>query len=105
MTEVVETAGPAARLAVEPETIGNLTVCNVKVLDAKGRFVPTACVPLQITVEGEARILGGGNGDPAFRAAERPADPSARIFTLSSFNGLAQFLLQGPGSLSVKILQ
>ena len=105
MTEVVETAGPAARLAVESETIGNLTVCNVKVLDAKGCFVPTACVPLQITVDGEARILGGGNGDPAFRAAEHPADSSARIFTLSSFNGLAQFLLQGAGPLSVKILQ
>lgn len=103
MTEVVETAGPAAKLAVERETIGTLTVCNVRVLDAKGRFVPTACVPLQITVEGEARILGGGNGDPAFRAAERPEDPAARSFSIDTFNGLAQFLLQGPASFTVSL--
>ena len=104
LREVLETAGAPARLAVESETVGDLTVCNVRVLDAKGRFVPTACVPLQITLsDGSGRILGGGNGDPAFRAAERPADPSARTFTLSSFNGLAQFLLQGSASFTVSL--
>ena len=104
LREVLETAGIPVRLAVESETVGDLTVCNVRVLDAKGRFVPTACVPLRITLsDGSGRILGGGNGDPAFRAAERPADPSARTFTLSSFNGLAQFLLQGPASFIVSL--
>ena len=101
MTETVETTGPAARLAVEPETIGTLSVCTVRVLDQKGRCVPTACVPLQISVEGPLRILGAGNGDSAFRAKERPEDPSARSFSIDSFNGLAQLLLEGRGTLSV----
>jgi hypothetical protein len=48
------------------------------------------------------RILGVGNGDSAWQAPERPADPEGRTFAVSSFNGLAQVLLQGPsGTLTV----
>ena len=101
-TEILETTGPAAQLAVEAETIGDITICTVRLLDRKDRFVPDACVPLQVDVEGSARILGVGNGDPAFQAPERPADPSARTFTIHSFNGLAQVLLQGSGTLKVR---
>ena len=99
LTEVVETTGPAAKLAVQEETIGDITVCNVRVQDKKGRFVPDACLPLELTVEGEARILGVGNGDSAFRAQERPTDSSARTFQVNTFNGLAQVILQGGGTL------
>lgn len=101
LQEVVETTGPAVQLALEQEIIGDVTVCNVRLLDQKGRFVPTACQPLLLEVDGPARILGVGNGDSAFRAQERPADPSARTFQVDSFNGLAQILLQGAGTLSV----
>ena len=100
-TEILETTGPAAQLAVEAETIGSVTVCTVRILDRKGRFVPDACIPLQLNVEGPARILGVGNGDSAFQAQERPTDPSARSFTVDSFNGLAQVLLQSTGTLTV----
>ena len=103
LKEVVETAGAPSRVALEATTIGPLTVYTVRVLDHKGRWVPTACVPLSLTVDGPARILGAGNGDPAFRARERPEDPSARSFTIETFGGLAQVLVQGPGHLSVQI--
>ena len=103
LREVVETTGPATQLSVEGETIGNVTVCTVRVQDKKGRFVPTACLPLELTVEGtSARILGVGNGDSAFRAQERPTDPHARSFRVDTFNGLAQIILQGSGTLKVR---
>ena len=103
LQEVVETTGPAVQLALEAETIGDVTICNVRMLDQKGRLVPTACLPLLLEVDGPVRILGVGNGDSAFRAQERPADPSARTFQVDSFNGLAQVLLQGCGTLSVRL--
>ena len=103
MTETVYTAGaPAALLAEADRPViqadgRDLAVVNVTVQDAKGRFVPTACLPVTLGVEGPGRILGCGNGDPAFRAKERPDDPDARSFTLETFNGLAQVLIQGTG--------
>jgi len=100
-TEVVETTGPAAQLSVEAETIGDVTVCTVRVQDKKGRFVPDACLPLELTIDGSARILGVGNGDSAFRSPERPSAPSARTFRVDTFNGLAQIILQGSGTLQV----
>ncbi|MBR1927476.1 MAG: DUF4982 domain-containing protein [Bacteroidales bacterium] len=100
MTEIVRTAGSPARLALEADrtviSVGgrDLSVVNVSVLDKDGNFVPTACVPLTITVDGPVRILGAGNGDPAFRSKERPEDPGSRSFTIDTFNGLAQVLLR-----------
>ena len=103
LTEVVETTLPASQVEVVPvfEQDG-LVVCTVRLLDAKGRWVPDACVPLNLTVTGPLRILGVGNGDSAWQAPERPTDPATRTFTVFSFNGLAQVLLQGPsGTLTV----
>lgn len=65
--------------------------------DARGRFVPDANVELTIRVEGPVRILGVGNGDPAYRDSERPIDPDARTYRVKTFNGLAQVLLQSAG--------
>ena len=93
LTETVVTASAPAGLAVQKERIGNLTVVNVAVVDAKGRFMPTACVPVTLVADG--RILGGGNGDSAFRGRERPF-AGEQSFTLPSFNGRVQFLVQGP---------
>ncbi len=105
MKEVVETTGKAAQVVIEAEKIGDVRICTLSLLDSKGRFVPTACVPLQLSVEGSARILGVGNGDSAFQAKERPEDPSARTFSVMSFNGLAQVLLQGEGALTVTLAE
>jgi len=74
-----------------------VAVCNIELQDKKKRFVPTACNDLTITVSGPVRILGVGNGDPAYQATERPADADARTFQVKAFNGLAQVLLQSTG--------
>jgi beta-galactosidase len=44
------------------------------------------------------RIVGYGNGDPAFRNCERPTERDARTFSIRTFNGLAQVLLQRNGA-------
>ena len=101
LTETVATAGAPAALKVETDTIGSLSVVNVSVVDARGRFCPTACIPVTLTAE-EGLILGGGNGDPAFKGVERPA-PGARSFTLSSFNGRVQFLVSGQADVNLSL--
>ena len=101
--ETVYTAGAPAALQAEADRSviladgQDLAVLNLSVQDVCGHFVPTACLPVTVTVDGPARILGAGNGDPAFRERERPEDPAARSFTLETFNGLAQVLIQGTG--------
>lgn len=100
LEQVVRTAGAPAGLAVSADRTvisgdgQDLSVIKVSVLDSKGTFVPTACVPVTVTVSGPVRILGAGNGDPAFRGKERPDDLLARSFTIGTFNGLAQVLVQ-----------
>ena len=110
--ETVYTAGaPAALQAVADRTEiradgQDLAVLELSVLDDRGHFVPTACLPVTVTVEGPVRILGAGNGDPAFRGRERPEDPAARSFTIDTFNGLAQVLIQStgePGAATVQL--
>ena len=103
LTETVYTAGAPAALAAEADRMqiradgSDLAVVSVSVQDARGHFVPTACIPVTVAVEGPGRILGCGNGDPAFRGRERPEDPDARTFTIDTFNGLAQVLVQSTG--------
>ena len=103
MTETVYTAGAPEKILakVEPSDIRadgrDLSVVTVVIQDAQGHFAPTACVPVTVKVEGPVHILGAGNGDPAFRGRERPEDPADRNFTIDTFNGLAQVLVQSTG--------
>ena len=103
MEKTVFTAGAPADLQTEVDRSAihadgrDLAVVNLSVQDARGRFVPTACLPVTVSVEGPGRILGCGNGDPAFRAKERPEDPDGKQFTIDTFNGLAQVLIQSTG--------
>jgi beta-galactosidase len=102
MTETVWTAGAPARLETETDRIGDFSVVNVTVLDVQGHFVPTACIPVTLTLEGEGCIVGGGNGDPAYHGSERPS-AGAKTFTLPSFNGRVQFLLRGKENVIIKL--
>jgi beta-galactosidase len=59
-------------------------------------------------VSGPVRILGVGNGDPAYKADERPQDREARTYHVRTFNGLAQILIQsqkekGEATVSVRL--
>ena len=106
----IETAGEPVNAVWTYETVGDIMVANVEMRDAKGRFVPTANCDLEFTApEAGWKILGWGNGDPAYQYVERPfttgaaatcptgtpvPDPSAETVSIHTFNGNAQVLLQ-----------
>lgn len=103
MEAVVETTGAPSKFELTADRNAikadgrDVAVVTVKVLDKKGRFVPDANLDLTLSASGPVRILGVGNGDPTFKAKERPTDGIGKTFTVHTFNGLAQVLLQSEG--------
>lgn len=104
MTRKVETTGQAVRAIPDyAYSKDDIQIINVSLVDSKGRTVPTACNPVTITYGNHGatpgqdcgiRLLGAGNGDPAFRDIERPAPGSnPASFTIPAFNGHAQFII------------
>ena len=109
MEERIETTGKAVRAETTYETVGDITIATIRMVDEKGRFVPTANEKIDFNTDGSWRILGWGNGDPTFQYIERPViyghsassdtgtpapDPEARTIEITTFNGLAQVILQ-----------
>ncbi len=100
MTEIVETTKPASRLTLKADRQHiqadgrDVSVLTIEVRDSKGRIVPDACPTLTITVDGDAHILGAGNGDPSYMGADHPQEKDCKKFTIPAFNGLAQVLIQ-----------
>lgn len=94
---VLETTGPATdvHLTASKTTLArdgaDVVVVDIEALDARGRFVPDAQMPLAVRVEGAA-LLGWGNGDPGFKAVERPL--SGNSLDISTFSGCAQVLVR-----------
>jgi beta-galactosidase len=72
----------------------DVAVIAIKLQDKKGNTIPTACQNFQIKVSGNARILGVGNGDPAYKEQQNPNNLNCKSYTVPSFNGLAQVLVQ-----------
>lgn len=103
LVRTVRTAGAPRRILLDADrdTIcadnRDVAVVRVELQDGKRNFTPAACVPLKLTVDGPVRILGVGNGDPAYKEDERPTDRNARTYHVKTFNGLAQILLQSDG--------
>lgn len=95
LQEVVETTGAAENANFTAETIGDITVVNVSLTDAKGRLVPDACQDVTLKIAGKARIIGAGNGDPAYMGPDNPGSIDCSSFTIKTFNGHAQFIVQG----------
>ena len=93
-TERIETTEAPSRLQLTSETCGSVCIITISQLDRRGRFVPTACEDVELNLSGPVRLIGVGNGDPAWQAEEQPADPSARKFQVRTFNGLARVFLQ-----------
>ena len=89
----LDTAGEPVEAVWTYDTVGDITVANVEMRDAKGRFVPTACVEMEFTAPEGSRILGWGNGDPTFQYIERPVN-GENFIKITTFNGLAQVILQ-----------
>ncbi len=114
MTRKVETTGQAVRAIPDyAYSKDGIQIINVSLVDSKGRTVPTACNPVTITYGNHGatpgqdcgiRLLGAGNGDPAFRDIERPAPGSnPASFTIPAFNGHAQFIIHNPHTCPVSI--
>ena len=72
----------------------DVAVVNIEIQDSKGRFVPDACPVLTFRLEGDGRILGCGNGDPAYLGEDHPKQKDCREFSIPAFNGRAQVLIQ-----------
>jgi beta-galactosidase len=60
---------------------------TIRAVDAEGRPVPTANLPVRFELEGPGKIIGLGNGDPT---CHEPEKGNCR----SLFNGLAQVIVQ-----------
>lgn len=87
----VETTGEPVALRLESQCTDGVWIVAVSAVDAQGRFVPTAQVPVTFEISG-ARLLGVGNGDPS---SHEPDHLPAR----SLFNGRAQVILTStPGA-------
>jgi len=111
LTEVMETTQPAYQLVLKsnrPEISADgkdVAVVSVEVQDRKGRVVPTACQMLQLTLDGDAHILGVGNGDPEYLGADHPKEMNCKSFQVPAFNGLAQVLIQSNHAASPVVLR
>lgn len=113
LTETIRTTGAPAALQLEADRPlinadgTDVAVVAVKVVDKKGRFVPDANIDLNLSIEGDMKILGAGNGNPTFQAIERPADGDGKKFSIKTFNGLAQILVQAgsqPGDATLTVI-
>ena len=95
MSERIETTGAPEYPVWEYETVGDIIIATVEMFDGEGRFVPTANCELEFRPRTSAwKILGWGNGDPAFQYVERPVDKDADRIKIQTFNGCAQVILQ-----------
>ena len=101
LTEKVETMGAAQRLTMEPTKTTlrsdgqDVVVIDLTLIDKEGRYVPDACDKITISVDGNAEILGWGNGDPAYKTAERPQNGDRKHAEIDAFMGNAQVILRG----------
>ena len=100
LTETVETTRPASKIVLKADRQTmkadgrDVSVVTVEVQDNKGRIVPDACPMLTFRLEGEGRIIGVGNGDPAYLGEDHPKDKDCHEFGIPAFNGLAQMIIQ-----------
>lgn len=99
----VEVTADRTEIDADGTDVSIVTVC---MKDASGRIVPDACNQLTLKTEGDVKILGVGNGDPACHDPERPEDINSHEFRVKAFNGYAQVLIQskktaGKASLTV----
>jgi beta-galactosidase len=90
-----ETTGAPARLVLRPDRSRlfadgeDVSVVEVRVVDAQGRIVPTADNEIEFRLTGGGRIIGVGNGDPSSHEPDKAERRRA-------FSGLAMAIVQAP---------
>ncbi len=97
LTNQVETTGEPVKiiLTADRATLAanekDVDIINISVVDDKNREVPDAGNMIQITVKGDARIIGVGNGDPSSHEPDKcPGNQWKRML----FNGKCQVIVQ-----------
>jgi beta-galactosidase len=103
-TTVKHTADTPARLTLTTDQSslvagrGDLAFVTITVQDQHGRFHPTADTAVELQLEGPARLLAVGNGDPMNHQ-------SFQAHRTRAFNGLCRAILaptDEPGEISIK---
>lgn len=111
LTETVETTKSAAKVVVKADRQQivadgqDVAVVNIEICDQQGRFVPNACPELTFSLEGDASIIGCGNGGPSYLGSDHPDKQPCHTFSIPAFNGRAQVLIQSgqqPSTVTLK---
>jgi len=98
LTAKVETTNQAAEVVLTPYKTTVLadckdaTIINISVVDREGREVPDADNLIKFYLQGDAKIIGVGNGDPSSHEPDKCADGA---WQRSLFNGKCQVIIQG----------
>ena len=111
LTKTVETTKAAAKVVLKADRHQiaadgqDMAIVNIELHDQKGRFVPNACPVLTFCLEGDANIIGCGNGDPSYLGSDHPDKQPCNTFSIPAFNGRAQVLIQSgklPSTVTLK---
>ena len=111
LTKTIETTKAAAKevLKADRHQIAadgqDMAIVNIELHDQKGRFVPNASPVLTFCLEGDASIIGCGNGDPSYLGSDHPDKQPCHTFSIPAFNGRAQVLIQSgklPSTVTLK---
>lgn len=104
MTTRRDTAGPAAKLIITADRDSlsadgeDVAIFALEVQDAEGRTVPITNHLVTFTVNGPARLIGTGNGDPTDQAPDKGNERKA-------FSGYCSALVQvakTPGTIKIE---
>ena len=111
LTKTIETTKSAAKVVLKadrPQIAADgqdMAIVNIELHDQKGRFVPNASPVLTFCLEGDASIIGCGNGDPSYLGSDHPDKQPCHTFSIPAFNGRAQVLIQSgklPSTVTLK---
>ena len=111
LTKTIETTKAAAKVVLKADRYQiaadgqDMAIVNIELHDQKGRFVPNACPVLTFCLEGDANIIGCGNGDPSYLGSDHPDKQPCHTFSIPAFNGRAQVLIQSgklPSTVTLK---
>jgi beta-galactosidase len=108
ITSSVATTGKASRIVLTPSKTSlvhdgeDAVVVNVTVVDEQGREVPDAGNNIRFLTEGDATVIGVGNGDPS---SHEPDKCIADSWQRHLFSGKAQVIVKagtGSGKVTLK---
>ena len=111
LTKTIETTKAAAKVVLKADRHQiaadgqDMAIVNIELHDQKGRFVPNASPVLTFCLEGDANIIGCGNGDPSYLGSDHPDKQPCHTFSIPAFNGRAQVLIQSgklPSTVTLK---